>query len=140
MNATGFAERKFFKPGDVIIREGDDATWFYIVETGKVEVYRMVDGKKAILGHIGANGIFGEMAIIDKGKRLASVAAVEPTTCRVFNHAYLEQRIQKSDLIVQAMLKIFIDHIRALNDLQARQALEINRLSLSADDVRKVSG
>jgi CRP/FNR family transcriptional regulator, cyclic AMP receptor protein len=65
-----------FKAGDVIFREGDPATELLVVKSGTVEI-RL---GKHLLGTLGERSIFGEMALIDKGPRSATAAALTDAT------------------------------------------------------------
>ena len=60
-----------FKEGEIIFREGDPATELYVIKSGRVDI---TTGNR-LLATIGENGIFGEMALIDKEPRSATVTA-----------------------------------------------------------------
>ena len=62
---------KEFKTGDIIFRQGDAATEFYVVQSGKVDI-RL--GNR-LLGTVGDRDIFGEMALIDAAPRCATAVA-----------------------------------------------------------------
>jgi CRP/FNR family transcriptional regulator, cyclic AMP receptor protein len=61
-----------FKAGEVIFNEGDTAQDLFVVQSGKVEI-RL--GNR-VIETVGANDIFGEMALIDHAPRSATVVAV----------------------------------------------------------------
>jgi CRP/FNR family cyclic AMP-dependent transcriptional regulator len=60
-----------FKAGEVIFKESDAATEFYVVQSGKVDI-RL--GNR-LLGTVGERDIFGEMALIDAAPRSATAVA-----------------------------------------------------------------
>jgi CRP/FNR family cyclic AMP-dependent transcriptional regulator len=60
-----------FKAGDVIFNEGDAASEFYVIQSGKVDI-RL--GNRP-LGSLGDHDIFGEMALIDTAPRSATAVA-----------------------------------------------------------------
>ena len=66
-----------FKAGETIFSEGDKGDRMYVVRSGQVEIER--DGK--IVETLSANGIFGEMALIDGSPRAATARA--KTDCEV---------------------------------------------------------
>lgn len=113
------ADRRLYNPGDIIVREGEVGYAFFLIEKGQVEVFKETAQGEVILGHIGADGIFGEMALVDDSKRMASVRATELTTCKVFPREYFYYRMGRSDKLIRAILKIFTQHIRSLTKLQA---------------------
>jgi CRP/FNR family transcriptional regulator, cyclic AMP receptor protein len=65
--------------GDVVFREGDEASDLYVVISGEVEVLkrskRGVDARVALLG---PGDWFGEMSIVDVQPRSATVRALAP--------------------------------------------------------------
>jgi CRP/FNR family transcriptional regulator len=55
---------KFYDRGKVVFLEGDDATGFYIIVSGKVKVYKSTaDGKEKILHIYGSGHPFGEVPV-----------------------------------------------------------------------------
>lgn len=71
-----------FEPGDLIVREGDDARLFYILARGSVSVLISVPGeRKKRVATLGPGLSFGEMALLDGGKRSADVVADERVIC-----------------------------------------------------------
>jgi CRP-like cAMP-binding protein len=68
---TTFATTDEVPEGTVIVKEGDFANHFLAIEDGTAEV-RKGDEK---VGELGQGDIFGEMGLIDKEKRSASVIA-----------------------------------------------------------------
>lgn len=61
--------------GETVIREGEDGDCLYVVIRGRVGVYKA--GTR--INEIGAGGFFGEMAIIEKQKRSATITTLEET-------------------------------------------------------------
>lgn len=83
------AEKRIFEANGKIIREGDTGNFMYVVIDGRARVIKQGDGyKKHELGHLDRGDIFGEMALVDRSPRSASVEAV--TDCILI-------RIQESD-------------------------------------------
>jgi CRP-like cAMP-binding protein len=74
--ASDFIER-FFKAGDVIATEGESGLNFFVVETGEASV--SVGGDE--VGQLGPGDAFGEVALVDKAARSATVTAVTDMHC-----------------------------------------------------------
>jgi ABC-type lipoprotein export system ATPase subunit len=65
-----------YPPGATIIKKGDPASHFYILVKGQAEV--VLDhptGGEMVVGHLEAGQFFGEMGILEGGRRTATVRA-----------------------------------------------------------------
>ncbi|OAN52339.1 two-component system response regulator [Paramagnetospirillum marisnigri] len=118
-----------FAAGQVIFQEGERGDVAYVVESGRVAIFKTVDGAKVVLGQIKTNGVFGEMALIDNEPRMASAEAVEDTTCLVIPMAALKAQIGKTPDLVILVLETLLHDIRKMGrELgQVRAALEKRR-------------
>jgi CRP/FNR family cyclic AMP-dependent transcriptional regulator len=68
---TTFATTEEVPEGKVIVKEGDYANAFMAIEEGNAEVTR--DGEK--VGELGPGDIFGEVGLIERERRGATVTA-----------------------------------------------------------------
>jgi CRP/FNR family cyclic AMP-dependent transcriptional regulator len=59
-----------FAPGEVVFREGDQGDSLFVLASGEVEV---VSGKERLLAVLEAPAAFGEMSLIDREVRSATV-------------------------------------------------------------------
>jgi len=75
------------EPGDCIIKEGSIDSRIYVLLTGELEV--RVGGKKvAAINRIGE--VFGELALVNQDKRLASVLASTKSVCLAVDQKFLQ--------------------------------------------------
>jgi SulP family sulfate permease len=71
------AERRLFRAGETLIRQGDSGRAFYLVASGRLEVIATDnDGQQHRVGFIEPLSIFGELAFFDGHPRSASVRTV----------------------------------------------------------------
>lgn len=63
-----------FATGEVLVRQGDPGTAFFIIVRGRARVDR--DG--TTLRELGPGDFLGEIALVDGGTRTATVTALEP--------------------------------------------------------------
>lgn len=64
-----------YAPGDVIIKQGDVGESFYIIESGEVEVTKMVEGKEQKFPGLKMGDYFGELALLNNEPRQATITA-----------------------------------------------------------------
>ena len=121
--------RKKFAAGQMIFQEGERGDVAYVVESGRVEIFKTVGEHSIILGQIGPNGVFGEMALIDNEPRMASARADAETVCLIIPMAALKAQIGKTPDLVILVLETLLHDIRKMGrELgQVRAALERRR-------------
>jgi MFS family permease len=63
--------------GEVVVRQGDPADRFYMIESGSFIVTQVPagGGEPAVLRHLGTNEVFGELGLLRQAPRSATVAA-----------------------------------------------------------------
>ena len=66
-------ERVKEKAGAVILREGDEGDYYYIIESGRCDVTRKVGGVDMALAELKAGDAFGEEALVAESRRNATV-------------------------------------------------------------------
>jgi len=107
-------ERKVFQAGEIIFREGDEGLRAYVVQAGQVEIFKVRDGRKVVLGVVGPGGIFGEMALIGDVPRMAHAAAVDVTTVILVSRQMLADKLAKADPFLRGLINVFAGNLRAL--------------------------
>jgi len=104
-----------YKAGEPIIKENEIGEDAYFIETGKVEVSRIWEGKKSHLAFINANETFGEMSLIDEKPRSATVEAIEDTTVSVIHREDFLNLLQSNSAIAVNILKSLFERLREAN-------------------------
>lgn len=66
------------KAGDVIVRQGDEGDYFYIVKSGRLAVSRRPSshGRDVVLAELAGGACFGEEALVSDSKRNATVTMI----------------------------------------------------------------
>ncbi|XP_063703177.1 cGMP-dependent protein kinase 1-like [Culicoides brevitarsis] len=73
--------REFFSQGSRIIQQGDPGDKFYIIRGGNVDVVKQDEfGNEKLIGNLSRGQYFGEQALLNRDKRLASIIACPPGT------------------------------------------------------------
>jgi CRP/FNR family transcriptional regulator, cyclic AMP receptor protein len=66
---------KEYLDGEIICRQGEIGDGLYVVQAGQLEVLQEESGREVIIANLRSGDIFGEMAIIDRRPRSATVRA-----------------------------------------------------------------
>jgi rhodanese-related sulfurtransferase len=69
-------ERVKVARGDLVIREGDEGDYYYVIESGRFQVERLVGGAKVVLAELKSSDAFGEEALVSEAKRNATVVSL----------------------------------------------------------------
>ncbi len=79
---AGHFRRCVHQPGEVIIKEGDNADELYLLASGQVSVIAQLDsGRRKRLATFSAGMAFGEMALLDRAPRSATIVADTTVEC-----------------------------------------------------------
>ncbi|MFN8635908.1 MAG: cyclic nucleotide-binding domain-containing protein [Chloroflexota bacterium] len=68
-----------YSAGDVIVEQGTEGDRFFVIVDGRVEVVRSEpDGAETVLAELTVGDFFGEMALLNRAPRSATVRALSP--------------------------------------------------------------
>ena len=100
-----------FKQGEVVFREGDPATELYVVKSGRVDI----SSGNRLLATIGENGIFGEMALIDKAPRSATVTAATDVELVPVNEKQFLFLVSQTPFFALKVMRVLAGRLRVAN-------------------------
>lgn len=110
-----------YQDGQIIFKEGDAGDWIYIIESGTVQLSKIIGGKKIIIEELRREGdIFGEMAFISKIPRTATACAVGPTTVGVIDRTYLDEEFNRMSGSFQAILRALVARLKKTTEAISR--------------------
>ena len=106
--------------GDVLLKEGDTATFVLLVLTGKLEVFVEREGKELVLTEASPGTILGELAVLCGIPRSASVKAKEKATVLEWSDEAFRTLLLRdpslSQQIFREALRTLIEKERSLID------------------------
>jgi EAL domain-containing protein (putative c-di-GMP-specific phosphodiesterase class I)/CRP-like cAMP-binding protein len=111
-DTAGFS-RESHAAGVVLFREGEPGGAAYLVESGCVEITRAVDGREHRMELMSGHDLFGELALIDGLPRSATARTVVPTVLLRVERAYFEDLLQRSEPMVQHLLRVLLERLRS---------------------------
>lgn len=109
-------ERKIYKPGEVIIKQGDLGSNAYHILKGEVEIYFTKGNERNSLARLGEGEIFGEMGMLEDKPRSASVAAVVPTEVEIVTPKEFNELILNNPRQLIPFLQSFFERLRRANE------------------------
>jgi|SRR5688572_2941070 len=131
---------KHYPKNAVVLTEGEMGDSLFMIRSGKVKVFiGDQDGREMILKILGPGDFFGEMSMIDKQPRSASVTTLEPSVFLVLSHAAFEKAIEQVPRIATIVMRILAQRVReadkkigtlALMDVYGRVASTLLELAV----------
>ncbi len=109
-----------YRAGDALFREGDPSDFACRILEGRVSVVKESQGSPVVLGDIGAGSFVGEMGVIERKPRSATVRAVTDVLVEVISAEAFLPSISSEPEIAQKLLVRLSDRVRALSDEVAR--------------------
>ena len=111
---------KIYKPGQVIIRQGESGDCMYVIQAGRVEVFQQSDGKEVHLANLDQGDFFGEMALFDRQIRSATVRAIDQVRLLTIDKKTFLSRIHEDPSLAFRIVQQMSHRIRELNAELAR--------------------
>ena len=121
----GGSKKKFLQKGEVLFREGDPGDAAFIVNSGSVGIYKVLEGEEVELAVLSPGELFGEMAIVDGSKRMAYAVAREETVVVEVPAATVDARLKKIDPFLRALMKILVNNLRSVHQAYMKRARSI---------------
>ena len=134
------AAEKNYPKNAVVLTEGEMGDSLFMIVSGKVKVFiGDEEGREIILKILGPGAFFGEMSMIDKQARSASVTTIEQSSFLVLTHVAFERLIEQAPRIANVVMQILAQRVReadrkigtlALMDVYGRVASTLLELSV----------
>ena len=132
--------RDFVAAGDLVFRAGTPGDCAYVIEEGCVEVLRD-DASGALRMAVLAEGaLFGEVALLDRLPRTATVRALLPTRLIRIERNHVESLLAQSDPVIRYLLQLLLSRFRrtrglALDSTETEPVQDSFRPGLPVDDL-----
>lgn len=123
--AARAAHLERYQTGDPVFREGDEGDDIHLMRRGAVVLSRNVNGREMLVRHVRAGEYFGELSLMNVGRRVETARAVVASeTIRLSRDAFL--RLMEKD---KTLLNRFQRGLRA----RAGEDAEIASSALASD-------
>ena len=111
---------KLYRDGEDLIREGELGDCMYVIQEGKADVLVNRDGEEVLLRTATKGEIVGEMAILQRVVRSATVRARGDVHALTVDKKNFLTRINEDPSIAFRVLEMMSHRIRELSDEVAR--------------------
>ncbi len=102
-----------FHPEEVIFRKGESSKYAYIIQSGKVGIYKENDyGKRTLVRILRKSDLFGEMGLIDKYPRSATAIALETCNLTVVDNSRFKFLSKYSPKFFVILVKTLTNRLR----------------------------
>ena len=128
-----------FDKGEVVFSEGQKGNTFYIIKSGRVEISLEQNGRKMVLGTLGAGSCFGEMAALTGERRAATATAISSTLAVEVNAEYITRWGEEQDPLLRTVLESLSDRVRHLNQ-EKRESSHDDNLIVSVSTMLQLIG
>ncbi len=111
-------EREFgesFAAGQLIFEEREPGNTMYIIQEGRVQVFRRILGAEKVLSVLGPGDIFGEMAMLNQLPRSASVRAITDTRVVAFNKVAFEKLLKENYGVVLKLIRTLAQRLEEVD-------------------------
>ena len=109
-------KQAFYGKNACIINEGDLSDCAYFIHSGKVKIFLSDHlGKEIVLSELATGDYFGEMALIDRSKRSATVMAMENTELTVISRQSFIECLRLNPHISEQIMLGLVNNLREAN-------------------------
>lgn len=106
---------KSLRTGEVLFAEGSLGRELYIIQEGKVGIYKDTPDGRVELAVIERGSTVGEMSLLDNLPRSATVIATEPSKVLVINQGTFQAVMDAVPMWLQSIIKIIVSRLRDAN-------------------------
>lgn len=108
--------------GDVLFREDDEPTDLFVVVSGRVVIARdhqHIDNRESVIALMERGDLFGELALIDGGRRSATARAVEPAVVAKVPYEPVRAELNANPEMLWGVARMLVSRLRAMDEALA---------------------
>jgi CRP-like cAMP-binding protein len=114
-NLAAQTQTRHFVAGENIFLEGEPAAGLWLVEQGRVKIYKInPDGEEHILHFLGAGNTFNDIAALDGGTNPANAAALSDITVWLVPSAALHDLLLSDVQVALRVIRVLAGRVRGL--------------------------
>jgi signal transduction histidine kinase len=110
---AGHARRLHVPAGGLVMQEGSAGDGLYLLLDGEVEVTRRCGDRDVVLAVFGSGAVLGEMSMVERNPRSASVRALRDSEILVVEPEDFEKVLERSPATSLALLRTVLARLRS---------------------------
>ncbi|MHB1844003.1 MAG: Crp/Fnr family transcriptional regulator [Deltaproteobacteria bacterium] len=103
---------RHLEAGDRLFEEGDPGDSMYVVQSGRIRLFRRVGAIEVTIASLGPGELLGEMAVLEGLPRTACAVAEGPTLALELDRSLFEQMVRTNGEIALRMLRKLSSRLR----------------------------
>jgi len=128
------SSKAVWRKGEDIFQQGDPGRDMYVICAGKVLIWRNSAGKRLELASLSAGESFGEMGLVDVGKRSAGAQALEDTLALRISYDRLHEAPAAASILYRNIAKALAERLTIATDViifQSQHGAHISPLEVT---------
>jgi CRP/FNR family cyclic AMP-dependent transcriptional regulator len=114
--ASLLIERRYAR-NTTIVEEVLPGDYMYVIREGRVKVTKLSDeGREKILNFLDEGGFFGEMALLDRAPRIASVKTLKPVRLLALSRTDFLNALRTSPDLAMAVIQELVRRLREVDE------------------------
>ena len=121
---------KGFKQGEIIFNENDVGEEMYIIQKGRIALFKKTQSEEIKLAEFGQNSFFGEMALFGNPSRSCTAKVLENSDLLVITKEMFENQLKNVPSWFVTMFKALIERLRDTDkmiDTLKKQIIDVEK-------------
>jgi EAL domain-containing protein (putative c-di-GMP-specific phosphodiesterase class I) len=115
-------DREQFQSQELVFQWGDVGESAYVIEEGCVEVLAGPRQAQRRIAMLTQGAMFGEVALLDRQPRTATVRTLVPTRLVRIDRSHVEELLLRSDPVIQYLMRLLLVRFRSTHDASEFQS------------------
>ncbi|XP_041347762.1 cAMP-dependent protein kinase type II regulatory subunit-like isoform X3 [Gigantopelta aegis] len=113
------------QPGHHVIDQGDDGDNFYVIDSGRYDIFVNCDGKDKKMGAYDGHGSFGELALMYNLPRSATIVATSPGTLWAMDRGTFRRIVLKNAFMKRKLYESLLENVPMLKALTVYERMNV---------------
>lgn len=129
------------EPEEILFEANTLGNEFFIIEKGRIKIFKKVDDQNIVFAELGPGNCFGEMSLLDEYPRSASASAMENCTLISLTREEFNRIVNRHDAVssklLLALAEIFTKRLRA-TDKHLETYHLVNKALITNEEFREL--